>query len=369
MGAAGALALAGSLLPAAADNLSDAYRLVLSNPADSDVNLQYALVAEGNRKWRLALAAYERILANDPHNAAALRGLQRVRRIIQPPSTLWRTEVGTSYVTNPLESATGADPEFFAYGSIRVTDERNLFNQRWRSTVRLYGEGHFEQSDLSNILASADTGPIIDLPGTLFDIHPAVGVAASYFEGRYAYSEVNVASTIEGYLDGTTQWARIRGGYRQYNPFFTSDAGFYAGLDGRLVRKGFTDDRDLVSVAPWFLWSDINGYVLNATSNQITPGRYMAGGARFEYDLVVAPRVTIGPFVQVSDWRFGDLAPDGSHRHDLLVSPGVSLLFSDIFKLAQTDLRIDYRYDHNDSNDPTHDYTNQQVTIAIVTRR
>src|SRR5690242_15887070 len=72
-----ALPLAMSALAsgAVADELSDAAQLVLADPANADVNLDYALIAEGKGKYRLALAAYERVLLNDPNNVDAKRGL------------------------------------------------------------------------------------------------------------------------------------------------------------------------------------------------------------------------------------------------------------------------------------------------------
>ncbi len=355
---------------AAADALLDAYQGVLKDPTNSEVNLQYALVAEGNKKYRLALAAYERVLANDPGNKAALAGLQRMRRIIEPASTLVTSEVGATFETNPLEVETGSQKELFPYAKLHIKDERNIFGTRWRSTADIWGEYHPEIDELSSVSTFADTGPIIDIPGTLTDVHPAVGAGAGYFDGRFAYTEVSLSSTLEGYLDGAYEWARVRGAYRDYSPSFTSSGGVYVGADGRLSRDRIFNQSDIVSVAPWILWSDIPGSVPDINSNLITPGRYFSGGAKFEYDQAVSQSFTVGMFVGVSGRVFAtDPADSGGRREDFLLSPGVSLLFTNIFGRAQTDFRIDYEYDRNRSNAAGDSYENQTVTFALVSRR
>jgi hypothetical protein len=201
-------------------------------------------------------------------------------------------------------------------------------------------------------------------------VRPAVGAGAGYFDGRFAYSEVNVSDMVEGYLDGATQWARIRGGYRDFQPDFGSTAGFYAGADGRLSRDRVINQSDVVSITPWFLWSDIPGSVLDINSNRITPGQYTEAGAKFEYDQAVSQMVTVGVFVGARDRFYAtDLSDSGGHRQDFLVAPGISLLFPNIFGIAQTDFRIDYEYDHNHSNAATDSYDDHTVTLAFVSRR
>src|ERR1700749_1206855 len=60
------------------NDLSDLNNQILDNPADVGLNLRYAHAAESAGKLRLALAAYERILINDPHNQEAREGYERV---------------------------------------------------------------------------------------------------------------------------------------------------------------------------------------------------------------------------------------------------------------------------------------------------
>jgi hypothetical protein len=354
---------------ATADPLLDAYQSVLSNPTNSEVNLQYAMVAEGHKQYRLALAAYERILENDPQNKAALAGLQRVRSLIQPATTLLTSEFGARFESNPTELETGAKSELYPYARFHLLDERSINSLRWRTTADVWGEYHPVNGSLTNANAFADTGPVLDIPGTQATVHPALGVGAGYFDFRFAYTDVNLSSLLEGSVDGAYEWARIRGGYRQFQPNLGSSAGPYAGADGRLSRDRVITQSDLVSVAPWFLWSDVPGSVLDINSNRITPGQYSEVGARFEYDDALSQTLTLGVFLSASDrLYFTTPSGNGGDRQDVLLVPGVSLLFPNIFGIAQTDFRIDYQYNHNHSNTAGDSYDDHIVSLAFVSR-
>jgi tetratricopeptide (TPR) repeat protein len=188
--------------PALADELSEINALIIENPADVELNLQYALVAEGQGKYRLALAAYERILLNDPDNRAAKRGLVRVRRLIQPPTTRTFIEAGVKGESNAEHQPDPGQFDFLGFGRLRVRDERNLGETRWRSEGTLYGEIHSESDSLNYASAYGTLGPIFDLGATLISLHPAVGGGVAMLDGQFYYVDVNASATFEGYLEG-----------------------------------------------------------------------------------------------------------------------------------------------------------------------
>jgi hypothetical protein len=318
----------------------------------------------------VALAAYERILVNDPDNESAKRGLVRVKRIIQPPATQFFAEAGATGDNNPTQVPTGANHDVLGYGQLRVKDERNLCDTRWRTVIGPYGEAYHENTALDYANLNATAGPIYDLGASMVSVHPAIGGGVSYYDGHYFYGDVNVSATFEGYLNGACEWTKLRAGYRDFDPFFTSDSGFYADFTGKFSKSDVIAPDDLISVAPWLRWSGISGTEVNNIFKEFSPGRYVQGGVKVEYDKVVADWLTVGASIAVSDRYFSvDLDPaSGDNRQDLLVSPGATLLFADLFG-AQSDLRVDYRYDHNDSNDDTHAFDNHSVTVAVVNRR
>ena len=354
---------------AAADPLLDAYQSVLANPTNSEVNLQYAMVAEGNKQYRLALAAYERILENDPQNKAALAGLQRVRSLIEPSTTLLTSEFGARFESNPTEVSTGARSELYPYARFHLLDERNINGTRWRTTVDAWGAYYPVNQELSDANLYADTGPLFNVPGTEATFHPAIGAGAGYFNGRFAYSDVNLSALMEGNAGGAYQWGRIRGGYRAFQPDFGSSAGPYAVADGRLSRDRVFTQSDVVSIAPWLYWSDIPGSVLDINSNRVTPGEYTDLGARLEYDEAVSHNLTVGVFVGARDRFYAtDVSNSGGHRVDFLVAPGISFLFPNIFGIAQTDFLVGYEYDHNQSNAAGDSYNDHIVSLSLVSR-
>lgn len=364
-----AVVLAGAIAPAAADELTAVFADILADPTNTELNLQYALIAEGRGEYRKALGAYERILANDPGNASAKRGLQRVRRILQPPSTTWTFETGLGYESNPLhEHHVEGDGDGFAFVKARVRDERTFGTTRWRTTGNLFGEGHFEDDELNYAIASGTIGPILDIPGTMTALIPEIGGAVSSLDGRFYYAEVNASATLEGYLDGAYQWARVRAGWRDYDSYWTTDSGWYADVMGKWTRVDIFGEDDAFSIALWIRWSNFDGSIVDAVSGELQPGDYLWGGARFQYDRAMTDWLSVSLFFSVSDRLYGtDKAPNGDHREDLLLSPGVALLFDDVLG-NQTDLRVEYKYEDNDSNDRRHDYQNHQVMVSVSKR-
>jgi len=94
--------------PGVAAELARVYAQILRDPTNSALNLRYAELAETSGKLRWALAAYERVLVNDPGSAEAQAGLQRVRRRLQPDSTQFTAELGAIGESNPRYLPSGA---------------------------------------------------------------------------------------------------------------------------------------------------------------------------------------------------------------------------------------------------------------------
>lgn len=360
-----ATAAVAAVAPAAiADELTAAYAQVLANPTNSEISIHYAQLAEARGEYRKALAAYERVLVNDPNNAVARDGLQRVRRIIQPAETQKTIEFGATWQSNVLrEPIPTADA--LGYGSFRLKDERagNLY--RWRTNLNLYGEAYSTQSEMNYASISGDVGPIVDIKGTNMSVRPGIGAGTAWFDGRSYYWDVNGTALFEGYLNGAYQWLRFRGGYRQYDPSFTSGQGGYFDVTGRFAVQDVFHDRDSLSVSPWFRWSGINGLPDNGSLDFAT-GLYIEGGANFEYAKAISDRLSASLNVKVSDRLYNDIGT-GS-RQDWYVAPGASLVFKNLFG-PQGDLRLDYKYEWNNSNMADHTWQNQSATIAVVFRR
>lgn len=354
----------GAFTGARADELSSAYELVLSNPTDAAKNLQYAKLAEQHGKPRLALAAYERILLNDPDNAEARVGLQRLRRILQPSSTQFKLEVGTAWESNPDNVSSDAKSAPSVFANLAVRDDRSAGTFGWRTLGAIGLDLVNNHSDLSYQHISVATGPVFDLtPG--LSVHTAVGVAAANLSNKLYYREANIGATFEGSFAGAYQSLRIRGGTRSYGPYFTADSGYYVEARGKIAIPAVLTETDVISIAPWLKWSGIDGSVTDISQEEIQPGRYREWGAEIAYYIPVAADIIVGP--NLTGWQryYSEHLVDGDTRTDNHLEPGMSLVFKDML-MFQSDIKLDYTYRMNRSNDDTRDYHDNEARLTFI---
>lgn len=353
---------------AQARDLNTLYDRILREPANSALNLQFAKEAEAEGKLRWALAAYERILLNDPENFEAKVGMMRIRRILQPGFTLVTAEFGTAFESNPRYYLPNSRSELQGYGSLSLRDERNLGTTRWRTTGGLAGQIHQKNGDLDYAHVGGETGPVIDLwPG--LSVAPALGGAAAYFNDRFYYAEGAASATFESNLDGAYRALRLRGAYRSYDDFYPTQNGFYFEARGRLATPGVFGEGSVGIVSPYILWSDIKGKVVNALITEIQPGAYFEYGARFEAYKNITDWLTIGANFAVAkrDYRNDVVVATGVTREDVIFSPGATVLFPGLFGFNR-DLRLDYKYLSDQSNDPTKTFHDHLISAAFVAR-
>ena len=183
------------------DELASLNAKIINDPKNTALNLRYAKVAEALGSWRLALAAYERVLVNDPYNNEALAGLQRVRLKLAPTTTQYSAELGSSYKSNPRYLPNRVKGEGQAEAAFGVRDERDLAGTLWRSTLATVGVLHQHETDLNYGYLGATTGPVLNLLGGA-TWHPAIGVAAAFFDEQFYYGEANANLVIEDYYGG-----------------------------------------------------------------------------------------------------------------------------------------------------------------------
>ncbi len=357
-----------SLASAQAGDLNSLHSQILRDPANTELNLEYARLAEAAGTLRWALAAYERVLMNDPNNAEARRGMQRVLRSLQPSFTLATLELGAAYESNPRYYLGPKVSEGLGIGSLTIRDERYLFDSRWRTAFQAAGQVRLENDDLSYGYAGIETGPVIGLPyGWTFN--PALGGGAAYFDNHFYYSEASAAGTFEGTVNGSPQMVRVRAAYRKYDDFFPSTEGGYAEIRGRFSKTGVLGEGSVAFLSPWILWSDIKGAVTNALVTELQPGAYTEAGAKFELYKSLAPWLTVGGHVSGAsrDYRNEVIPGTADLRRDTIWSPGATLVFPNLIA-NQADLRLDYRYVDSRSNDPAKSFTDHVASATVVAR-
>ncbi len=362
------LVVAISFVPAAptlADELSDAYQLVLKDPNNAEANLRYARMAEEKGKPRLALAAYERILINDPNNEQAKLGRQRMLHLLEPKVTQLFTSIGVGWDSNPGSVSSGAKGEPVGIADAYLRDDRSLGTYAWRSEGLLATYFVNNASKFDYEYLGATTGPVFDASPTI-TIHPALGAGVSGYEDHYYYTEGIGSVTLEGTLDGVIQSVRFRGGYRDYDQqVCLCDNGFYGDVTGRFAFPGFIDNQGLLIASPWLRWSEIKGIMMISSTLDLAPGPYFEWGAELGYFQSLPHDIVVGADIIAYQRDFDVRVPNETDKHvDNYLAPGASLTLKDILAY-QTDLRFEYRYRINMSNDPGWEYHDNVVMVSF----
>jgi hypothetical protein len=354
--------------PTRADQLETLHQQVLRHPGNSDLNLRFAQLAESRGYLRWALAAYERVVLNDPDNFEAQKALQRVRRALQPDVTLLSLQFGARYETDPRYYLPPRRAEGQAFGSAALVVERTFNGTRWRTNGVAAGLLHQYEGDLNYGVVGLDTGPVLDVyPG--WSLHPAVGGSAAYFDRHFYYAEGSVGATLDHNSNGVYRAIQVRGAYRSYDEFFPSSQGFYVEARGKLAVPNVIGTGSAAIMSPWAIWSDIGGTasVVVPVTTELQPGAYLEWGSKFEITKGVSKWLVVGANVAVSerDYRNDIVVSSGDKRRDRIVSPGATVTIPNLFAFRK-DLRMEYQYIWNDSNDPTKDFVDHVVTLSVV---
>lgn len=351
---------------ARAEDLGQLNALILDNTQDVDLNLRYARAAEQQGALRLALAAYERVLINHPDNEEAKRGFTRVRRVLEPPHSSLRVEVGVQWDTNHLNLANWDEETYSAYWRISGVDERRLGSQRWRTNVNFDGEIVPDIKELNYTRFGAQTGPIKDI-GPGLAAHPTLGVAVATLDDSYYYAEANVGVTLEGQRDGVSFWARARAGWRSYADEAAADEGPQAELAAGVSIPRIAAPRDSLTLVPWARWSGVEGSAFDFFNNEITPGEYSEYGIDANYQFQFNDHVAVSAGALAYDRTYTTTEVNGQTRRDFYVAPQVTVSFQNVLP-CQCSMNLTWRWRMNDSNDPTADYDAQQVSAGFAVR-
>jgi hypothetical protein len=352
----------------ASTQLDVLYLQVLRRPTDTQLNLEFARAAEAAGILRWALSAYERVTVNDPGNAEAQWGLQRIRRKLQPNVSQVTVELGSAVETNPRYYLGPQRTELEGLASASLRDERAVNDIRWRTTGAVAGQVYSQSGDLNYGYAGLNTGPVLDLlPGIA--VVPAVGGAVTYFDHHFYYGEGAVSTTFEGASQGAYQALQLKAAYRSYDNFFPTSNGFYTEARGRIAFPNILGNASVIIVSPWILYSDIPGTIVLPQLTELQPGAYLESGGKIEIYKGLTDWAIVGANMSFIDraYRIDTVPSTGSKRNDELWVPGASLLFPHVWSF-QTDFRLDYQYISDHSNDPTKSFSDHIITGKFVHR-
>lgn len=371
-----ALLAASASAQAAPDELAILNAKIINNPTSIELNLQYARAAEARDDYGKALAAYERVLQYAPGNAEAEKGIQRASARLQPHTFQVFTELGGAYESNPQNLPSGKKAQGVLLGRVLLKDERTLWDTRWRTTALFAGNIYSSDGDLNYGYAAAATGPVYALSPTM-TVHPSIGGGGAYFDHHFFYSEAFASAIFEGNYNHMNYIVRYRAGYRDYNDFFPSTHGAFADVTAKLLFPDVLVKDDLFVFSPWVRWSGINttpDLSFLVSPDDFRTGRYGEGGARVEYYKPLLDWVTASVSFSILQREYARAIDSTSgfpvevDRRDRIYSPGAALIFRNQHATNQSSVRLDYRYERDDSNVALGSYNNHIATVTFFNR-
>ena len=355
---------------AQADDLRRLYSQILRDPANIELNLRYAALAEERGETRKALAAYERVLDADPANAEAQSGLNRIIVQFTPVITRGRAEFGVRYESNARERPGGAgkQDDVAGFATLSISDERPLLSNVWRSTLSAYADVHADLSSIDYWRGIAHTGPVFDLGGGT-TLHVAPGAGVSFLDADYFWSEAALKLTFEN-LFGVLDMFDIRAGYRDIDNSFSRTDGVALDLVARETFRGIFSNADAFVVQPFFRWRDASGNGANAAGlpTSFLMGDYVEFGSRLMYFINVDKDIRLGGRFTAfyRDYK-QNITLGTTGREDYYISPQAEVLFRNLI-CDRCDVQLRYRFEQNFSNDGTQDFTNHSVIASGIRR-
>lgn len=376
---------------------SDAeFRRLLSAPDDPQLNRQYAASAEARGDLRHALAALDRALSANPNDPELISAYDRVRRKLLPTTTAVTVQIGSSYASNPRQVSDGdasKEGDEIVDAAISIEDERTIGGVRLRSLAYAAGQVNVETSELSTGIVSVQSGPVFTISDNMW-VHIAPGVASAWLDDSLLYTETSAAVTFGTVFEGMTQTLTARYGARfGSGSSLDYQDGQVAEVIARLVRASNFTYGDYIYLEPRFRWSDVFGDInttqmtatafgpLSLTVEDLSPYSYREWGGRISYFIPVdnARSFYLGAGLSVYQRDFDTFVFDpallalgghvstGEKRGDIYVEPTAHMIFPNLVA-PNVDFRVDYRFEHNDSNDESRDFHDHVAGIRVVGR-
>ena len=347
------------------------FEQVLQDPGNPGLNLRYARLAIERGESRKALAAYERILAQDPNNEAAKAGIRRVQRELEPSVTRATLLLGGQYESNPRRVRGNASNRHDGalYGRLQAFDERNIGSIRWRSEGDVYGNWHTKFNDIDYGTAGGRAGPLFEL-GEGFRIHPFVGGSYNWVARRTFYTEATAGATLEFESDQLLKSVSVRWGYEFVGRDFSTRDGTFVEVSPRFVANTILFERSLAVLTPYWRYNGVFGSGPAGVDprSEPFPARYHQLGIRGDYFVQIFANVTFGIGAIYEYRHYYETVTDKSkNRRDHVVSPSTQFIVAGLVG-GKADLIFSYAFEHRGSNDGPQIYDNHVASAKILWR-
>lgn len=157
---------------------------------------------------------------------------------------------------------------------------------------------------------------------------------------------------------------------RDTNSKLAGEDGLIVQLNGRFIRANIFKPGDTLYFLPRLQVSYPSGFGSERVfKSALIPGDFVEYGGRVVYYKPVAgKRAFLGAGIGVYRRAYNQNAALAvKDRRDVMVEPSAHLIVPKI-RGSKMDLRVDYRFEHNDSNDPAEDFGNHVVSAKTVRR-
>jgi len=354
--------------------LRDIYRQILLDPSNTELNLRYARLAEKKGLLRKALAAYERILINNPGNLEASKGSRHILLLLKPDFTRVTAIFGGDYASNPrLSNHRGFDPksDVTATGRFLITDERRIGGHRWQTNGHLFANVHKRVRNLDYGYVGGDVGPLLASVGG-WTVRPALGVAYSWLDQHSFVTELSALLGLEAPKTGAFQRIDFRFSYDFIgNKFSSQRSGVVFEVAPQFLVRNLVKRGDGLTIRPSFLYNGATGGEPNPllVRGDLFPNRYQQYALRLTYFVPVFGGKVLAGLTLDSSVRLYvvNVFAQPDRRRDTYLAPGAQLVIPKLFH-PKHDLIVQYRFENNVSNDGTQNFRNHVAGFRSVWR-
>lgn len=360
------------LLPfsASADEMAAVFNRLMLDPGNVTLNMHYAELALAKGETRKAFAAYERILAADPDNREARRAYRKAKANLKPAVTEYTLSTGLSWESNPRQLPGGdsrSDDDALFETALLLYDERTIMSRRWRTLGQASGHLFLDTDDLNDVYLSVASGPVFDISSKT-QLHIAPGTSAAWLDDDWLWRDGFVRMAFERRNKGNAQTVTTTVKYRDTNSSFSGDDGLIVDVEGRFLKTSKLRQGDALYFLPRFRYSEPGGNGPDRIfQNALFPGNYIEYGGRvLYYAPVLSKKAYLGGGLGVYQRDYDQNVAFGfEDRSDVMLVPSAHVLVPNV-RGSKFDFRLEYRYEHNDSNDATEDFNNHVVSAKTV---
>jgi len=352
------------------DALRAIFLRLIKNPADLEVNVSYAKLAEKRGHIGRALATYERLALLDPKNKRWKDNIERLRDLARPPETTIAAVFGGRFDVNGPVNADGVGnrAEYNASMVLTLDHKRSVEGLKYQATGLLFADGNFkfESSDL--ILVALQVGPLFKISKS-WQLRPAI-LAERSTTDRTAPGNLAFRSSLSWSAGTLFNFANLDEG-----PIRTVDTSLYfVGFDNE------TNGRDAIVFTSssglgfqGFRKSDQWGLTPDFTFNGARGGRgtdgfrdlYYVVGFNLDYEIQVSENFRFGPTFSYHYKDYLSYEPGGSSkRDDHNFVTGLQASASEI--IPKIELLGTYSYERNISRTPTETYRNHSMGLSFL---